>query len=500
MTNIVIYARYSSAAQTEQSIEGQLRVCHEYAERMGYIVLKEYIDRAMTGTNDNRPAFQQMIEDSNKKEFTYVLVYKLDRFSRSKYDNAIYKHRLEQNGVRVISATESISNTPEGLLMEGLLEMFAEMYSKDLSQKVKRGIRENSLKGLYSGGNMLYGYKAIDKKIYIDEEKAPAVKFIFESYAKGLNKQDIIKNLNLQGYKTNKNKNFSRSSLDKMLSNQKYIGIYKDNYTESTNFYPAIITQDLFNKVQEMLKHKQRYKKHSEEDFVLTGKLFCGHCGSSMIGTSGTSRNGTKHTYYGCMKKLRTHICNKRNEQKEKIEKKVFAIIKNKILTKAKISELATRIVKEYENNINEKTINNLFKQISKIDNKLDSLTEQLIKTKNESMLARINKMADELTNEKQEYEKQISKLKLAIKTPHTKQEIEEYLNIFFEETDSTIYKQRIAKHLINAIYIFDDYIYIHFNIINLQPKISLEKVKDKIKEDGSSTIDNAPPVLSGLS
>ena len=157
MTNIVIYARYSSEKQTEQSIEGQLRVCHEFAERNNNNIVNEYIDRAMTGTNDHRPAFQQMIEDSIKKEFEFVLVYKLDRFSRSKYDNAIYKHKLQQNGVKVISATESISNTPEGALMEGLLEMFAEMYIKDLSEKVKRGMRESILKGNFIGGRTLFG-------------------------------------------------------------------------------------------------------------------------------------------------------------------------------------------------------------------------------------------------------------------------------------------------------------------------------------------------------
>ena len=179
----VIYARYSSAAQTEQSIEGQLRVCKEYAERNNIKIIGEYIDRAMTGTNDNRPEFQRMISDSEKKEFNFVLLYKFDRFSRSKYDNVLYKHKLKQNGIRVLSAMEEISNTPEGVLMEGLLEMFAEMYSKDLSQKVKRGMRESIIKGNFIGGKPLFGYKVKNKKFVIDEQQAQAVKFIFEQYA-----------------------------------------------------------------------------------------------------------------------------------------------------------------------------------------------------------------------------------------------------------------------------------------------------------------------------
>ena len=211
--NVVIYARYSSSAQTEQSIEGQLRVCREYAEKKGFNILHEYIDRAMTGTNDNRPEFQRMIADSKKQNFKFVLVYKLDRFSRSKYDNAIYKHKLQENGVKVISATEAISDTPEGIMMEGLLEMFAEMYSKDLSQKVKRGMRENVLKGLTIGGKVLYGYKVENKRVIINEEQAPAVKFMFKEYANGTSKKDIVKQLNNMGYRTNAGQKFTINSI-----------------------------------------------------------------------------------------------------------------------------------------------------------------------------------------------------------------------------------------------------------------------------------------------
>ena len=147
MKKIVIYARYSSDRQTEQSIEGQLRVCHEYAERNDYVVVHEYIDRALSGTTDRRPAFLQMIEDSKKKEFEYVLVYQLDRFARNRYDSANYKMKLKKNGVRVLSARENISDDASGILMESVLEGMAEYYSVELSQKVKRGVRESLIKG-----------------------------------------------------------------------------------------------------------------------------------------------------------------------------------------------------------------------------------------------------------------------------------------------------------------------------------------------------------------
>lgn len=136
----VIYARFSSHGQTEQSIEGQLRECYEYAKRNDLIILPEYIDRALSGTNDKRPEFQQMIEDSKKRDFNYVLVYQLDRFARNRYDSATYKAKLKKNNVRVISAKENITTDASGVLMESVLEGMAEYYSAELSQKVKRGI------------------------------------------------------------------------------------------------------------------------------------------------------------------------------------------------------------------------------------------------------------------------------------------------------------------------------------------------------------------------
>ena len=146
-SKVVIYARFSSHSQTEQSIEGQLRECYEFAKRNDYVVVNEYIDRAISGMTDNRPAFLQMIEDSKKKEFEYVLVYQLDRFARSRYDSANYKAKLKKNGVRVLSARENISDDASGVLMESVLEGITEYYSKELGQKVKRGINESLIKG-----------------------------------------------------------------------------------------------------------------------------------------------------------------------------------------------------------------------------------------------------------------------------------------------------------------------------------------------------------------
>ena len=165
MKTAVIYARYSSAGQSEQSIEGQLHVCYDYAKKNDLLIVEEYIDRAMTGTNDNRTSFQKLIKDSSKKAWDYVLVYKLDRFSRNKYEMAMHKKTLRDNGVKLLSAMENIPDTPEGIILESLLEGMAEYYSAELSQKVKRGMRESREKGNFPGGFIMFGYSVTGYKI-----------------------------------------------------------------------------------------------------------------------------------------------------------------------------------------------------------------------------------------------------------------------------------------------------------------------------------------------
>lgn len=177
--NVVIYARYSSDRQTEQSIEGQLKECYEYARRNGYVVVGEYIDRAISGTTDHRPEFLRMIADGDKKLFQAVLVYQLDRFARNRYDSATYKAKLKKNGIRVLSARENISDDASGVLMEAVLEGMAEYYSVELSQKIRRGMDINAEKCLSTGGNLALGFRVdCEKHIQIDPDTAPVVQKI----------------------------------------------------------------------------------------------------------------------------------------------------------------------------------------------------------------------------------------------------------------------------------------------------------------------------------
>lgn len=211
-------------------------------------MVNEYIDRAMTGTNDKRPAFQQMLFDSKSHKFSLVLVYKFDRFARSRHDSAVNKGILQKNGVKVISATEQIANTPEGIILEGMLESFAEYYSAELSQKVKRGLKESRIKGNFTGGALPYGYSKQDKKIIIYEEQANIVRFIFNQYIGGKIIKDIVSLLREQGFTNNYGKNWTINSVSRVLRNEKYKGIVRADDTIYKNIFPAIIDGELFAK------------------------------------------------------------------------------------------------------------------------------------------------------------------------------------------------------------------------------------------------------------
>ena len=307
----VIYARYSFSGQREESIEGQLRDCREYAKRHGIRIVGEYCDRALTGTNDRRPEFQRMIRDSARGHFSFVLTWKNDRFARSRYDSAIYKHRLKQNGVRVLYAKETIPDGPEGIILESMMEGFAEYYSANLSQNVKRGNYDSALKRQTLGQTLL-GYRCgADKRFEIDPKTAPIVRRIFEEYAAGAPAREIYGKLNDEGYRTSRGNLYNKNSIRRIISNEKYVGVYRYMDIVDENGIPPIVSRELFDKANRMLQqhHRAPAAKKTDGGFLLTGKIYCGLCGDSMHGDSGTSHSGRIYSYYSCSGRRRKRSC-----------------------------------------------------------------------------------------------------------------------------------------------------------------------------------------------
>ena len=299
MKKAVIYARYSSDNQSEQSIEGQVRVCNEYAQRNDILIVNSYIDRAMTGTNDHRPEFQRMISDSSKKEWDYVIVYKLDRFSRDKYETVIHRKTLKDNGVKLLSAMENIPDTPEGIILEGLLESMNQYFSAELSQKTKRGMRETRLKGNYQGGKIVYGYRVENKKVVINEDEASVIRYMFERYDAGAYVRDIVATLKTKGI-SNRGKPFAKSTVYRMLVMERYSGTYRFGDEVYENIYPPIISKELFNRVKAKAAALKHGSSSNIKNYLLSRKIVCGYCGQSINGSFGTSKTGTKKYYYRC--------------------------------------------------------------------------------------------------------------------------------------------------------------------------------------------------------
>lgn len=345
----VIYARYSCDHQREESIEGQLRECRAFADKKGITVLDVYIDRAMSAKTDNRPQFQKMIKDSGKGLFDAIIVWKLDRFARNRYDSAHYKALLRKNGVKVVSATEVISEGAEGIILESVLEGFAEYYSAELSEKVIRGMKENAYKCKYNGSFVPIGYVIDDDKHYqIDHLTAPYVKDAFEMYANGMMIKDIVEYLNSKGIRSQHGKPIIKTKVTAMFNNSKYRGQYKYRDVVIEDGVPRIVSDELFHKVQQRLeKNKQsRSRFKAKEEYFLSTKLVCSHCGAFMVGESGTGKSGTIYNYYKCSNVKKHKGCHKSSIRKSVAEKLVFEKVMTEMFTDDMIEDIAESLLK----------------------------------------------------------------------------------------------------------------------------------------------------------
>ena len=455
MKAAVIYARYSSERQTEQSIEGQLRVCNDYAERNDLKIVGTYIDRAMTGKNDNRKDFQRMLRDCSKHEWEIVLVYKLDRFSRNKYEMAMHRKTLRDNGVRLVSAMENIPDSPEGIILESLLEGMAEYYSAELAQKVRRGQIESLNKGHWLGGQTPYGYKVVDKKLVIDEDQAEVVKYIYRQYAAGVIVKDIIKDLTQKGI-FNKGKPFTRSTMYYLLANEKYSGVFRYNGETYLNICPKLLPDPLYNKVHALMLQNQFGTKSVEVNYLLRGKVYCGYCGHQIIAESGTSMTGVVKRYYKCGGRKANSGCQKKNIRKEDLENLVIDVTVEMFQQDNNLELIADEIMKIYESKQKEQSVLNLLtselqETQRSIENLLTAIQQGIITSSTKTRLEELEMKADEL-------KLQISKEQSKLENRISRELIMQYLRTGIKKS-----AQVLIDWLIDKIVLYDDKIEIFY-------------------------------------
>ncbi len=349
MTNIVIYARYSSESQNEQSIEGQVADCRAYAAAHDMNVIGEYIDRAKTGRNAARESFQQMIKDAELHTFEAVLVWKLDRFSRNLYQSFLYEDKLEQNGVKLISIMEPIADGAAGTITKGIFRVMAQYYSEDLQEKVTRGMRITAEKGHVTGGTPPLGYCFTSEGTFaVVPAEAAIVREVFTRYAEGVSLLRIAESLNERGLRTRRGEKFNSGSFKTVLKNKKYVGTYHYNgEIEIENCVPPIIPRDLWDKVQRRFAETagKGGRGKAKTEYLLTGKIYCGKCGHLMGGES-TTKGGQTYNYYACSQKKKKRTCDKKNVPKRTIEDQVVNSVVN-LLTDEFIKEIATTAARE---------------------------------------------------------------------------------------------------------------------------------------------------------
>ena len=475
----VIYARYSTHNQKDVSIEQQVADCEDYARSLGLRVVKVYADRALSGKTDKRPQFQAMLRDSAKKRWSYVLLWKIDRFARNRYDSATYKFKLKKNGVRVLYAKESIPEGPEGILLESVLEGSAEYYSANLSQNIRRGMKYNAQDCKVNSGAIPFGYcKGPDGRFALVDAEAEVVREIFRKVAEGVPFVEIANDLNGRGIHTKRGGLWGRTSFHRILVNETYTGVYSFGDVRIEGGVPAIIDKSLFLAVAERLRTKKnpqgRHRVNGE--YLLTGKLFCGLCKSPMVGVSGTGRNGDLHFYYSCQKRRSEHTCPKENVSRDWLERVVVQATLDYVLKPEVIEWMADAVMAYQEREANSAVLQGLRDQLSENQrasgNVMKAIEAGIITVTTKSRLMELELEADRL--------KDAVALEEAALTHVERSFIVYWLEKFRDgDINDADFRRKVIGSFVNAVYLWDDRIRIALNYSGRGSSVDVALVMD---------------------
>ena len=465
----VVYARYSSHRQSEQSIEGQLAAAQTYAAARGYTIIHEYIDRAMSGRNDDREEFQQMLADCKQKKFSTIITWKVDRIGRNKDEIVFNKYIMRKAGVHVEYVAETVPDAPEGVIIESLLEGMAEYYALQLSQNVRRGVRESAKRCLFTGGRVPLGYRPNRDHVFeLDPDTAPLVKRIFQMYGGGYTITEIVAQLNAEGLHTKSGDPFTKSSLRTVLRNEKYIGVYdfKNGEIRIENGIPAIIDKELFYRCQELLKRNQRAPGAgwNKSDYLLTNKLYCGTCGAQMVGESGTGKSGAKYSYYLCANHKHNNGCRRKAIRQEPLEKYILDQVKAVIMDDDVI-DFITELVWDYHTKRcsgqqEEATLTAQLKEVESATTNLSRAIEAGM-----PITEMTKERLTELDAQRTALKAALAKLQLEKGIGFQKEQIR-FMLLDFRKLDYSDPKcqRRLLDVFVNSIFITDDDITINFN------------------------------------
>lgn len=488
----VAYARYSSSGQRDVSIEQQLRDIRAFAQREGYVLLREYADHAKSGFKDSkrRTAFQKMMSDAEKKDFSTVIAWKVDRFGRNREESAVYKGRLRRLGVSLAYVMEPIPEGAAGFLMEGMLEATAEWYSRNLSENVTRGMYDNARHALANGAYP-YGYRrGDDDHIAVDPARGPVVKEIYDLYCQGYSSSAVARILNDRGITTARGYSWRPSAIAGILSNERYTGVYLYGDIRIEDGMPALVTRSQFQEVQQLMKASHRAIRQSDpgSEFIMTGKMYCGLCGAAMIGDSGTAKNGTRHYYYSCLQKKNHRACTKKSVRKDETENTVIDFLLDQVLTEPVMESMADIIHREFlklkDNSpvpILEKTLADVNRQIRNINSAIaNGIYSESTVTTLKDLEARAKTLQQELQVQK------------AVEADYSDRDRVLFWLHKMKGADRQKHATRVSlvNTFINAVYVFDDHIRLLVNTKEGTERIPFDALPELPPSGGSSAGD----------
>ncbi len=394
-----------------------------------------------------------------------LLLYALDRFGRNVIQTAINENTLNKNGVVLLSATEGFKDDPAGRMYRNISMAFAQYYSDELSQKITRGMDINGEKCLCTGGGVALGFKVDEHKHFqIDEKTAPVVREIFNMYANGKTVAEIINLLNERHISTSRGNEFNKNSLHRMLRNKRYIGTYTYKGKETPEAIPRIIDDETFNTVQEILDKNKKApaRARAKTEYLLTTKLFCGHCKDMMTGVSGKSHTTAKHHYYICNNRKKK-LCDKKTVRKDFIEGLVI-IECRKLLTAKNINRIAKEVSAISEKEGESFLLQQMQKQFADNEKKKKNLVAAVTECEIESVRKSLYEQLAIIEQTLLDLEFQIAKER-AGQVRLTAPEIRFFLNALKNgDPDTAKHKKTLIAIFVNAIYLYDDKITLVFN------------------------------------
>ena len=481
----------------DESIDAQIRAIEEYADKNDIKVVNKFIDRAKSATSDKRPAFQEMIKycEADNTGISMVIVHKLDRFSRDKYDSAMYKQKLKVKGIRVVSVLENLDNSPESLILESVIEGMAQYYSANLAREVAKGQKENALKALHNGGDAPLGYDvAFDKTYLVNEEEAQAVKIIFDMYVNGYSYSNIIDKLNDLGYKTKRGNKFRNNSLHGILSNEKYTGVYVFNKTQRKGVngkrnghkqksddeiikveggMPQIIDREVFLQAQEMMqKRKKAPGSHKATTlYLLTGLIRCGECGHAMQGNRRKDKYGNDYISYRCGCRKQKRDCKNKEIKRDYLEEFVLTELEKHVLNDEAIPVLSKALNERLKtkSNDNHEMLTNLRNKLEKVNKEIENILNAIMSGIVNNVLK--NKL-DELEKVKLNLELKINELSVesddVVSVDITEDQIRSMFGKFkdFVLTRNLPECKKFIGDYIKEVIVYKDHIEVVFNVV----------------------------------